>query len=160
MAGNNCSSAELEPEKESCPILSDMKCRFLKEIVLWKRIYLYIHICMCVFIDTYVYTHVYTQMYTHVCVLITQSCLTLCDPMNCSPPGSSVHGISQARKLELAAISFSRGSSWPRDQIHVSFIDSWILYHWTTWVSSCCAVFSCLIVSSSLLYTACTAHAL
>ena len=44
-----------------------------------------------------------------VCVLVTQSCLTLCDPMDCSPPGSSVHGISQARVLEWVAISFSRG---------------------------------------------------
>ena len=50
-----------------------------------------------------------------VCVWITQLCLTLCDPMNCSPPGSSVHGILQARILEWVAISFSRGSSRPRD---------------------------------------------
>ena len=43
-----------------------------------------------------------------------------CDPMYCSPPGSSVHGISQAGILERVAISFFRGSSWPRDQTHVS----------------------------------------
>ena len=49
--------------------------------------------------------------------LVAQSCLTLCDPMGCSPPGSSVHGILQARILEWVAISFSRGSSRPRDQI-------------------------------------------
>ena len=48
-------------------------------------------------------------------VLAAQSCPTLCDPMDCSPPGSSVHGIFQARLLEWVAISFSRGSSWPRD---------------------------------------------
>ena len=41
-------------------------------------------------------------------------CLTLCDPMDCSPPDSSVHGILQARILEWVAISFSKGSSWPR----------------------------------------------
>ena len=46
---------------------------------------------------------------------VTQSCLTLCDLMDCSPPGSSVHAISQARILEWVAISFSRGSSRPRD---------------------------------------------
>ena len=46
-----------------------------------------------------------------VCVLVAQSCLTLCDPMDCSPPGSSVHGIFQARILEWVPISFSRGSS-------------------------------------------------
>ena len=45
-----------------------------------------------------------------------QSCLTLCNPMDHSPPGSSVHGISQARILEWVAISFSRESSQPRDQ--------------------------------------------
>ena len=45
---------------------------------------------------------------------VAQLCLTLCDPMDCSLPGSSVHGIFQARVLEWAAISFSRGSSQPR----------------------------------------------
>ena len=48
--------------------------------------------------------------------LVTQSCQTLCDPMNCSPPGASDHGIFQARILEWVAISFSRGSSPPKDQ--------------------------------------------
>ena len=47
---------------------------------------------------------------------VPQSCPTLCYPMDCSPPGSSVHGIFQARVLEYGAISFSRGSSQPRDQ--------------------------------------------
>ena len=49
------------------------------------------------------------HLHTHICVLcsVTQSCLTLCDPMNYIPPGSSVHGISQARRLEWVAISFS-----------------------------------------------------
>ena len=51
---------------------------------------------------------------------VTQSCLTLCYPMDCSLPGSSVHGIFQARVLEWVAISFSRGSSQPRDQTWVS----------------------------------------
>ena len=53
-----------------------------------------------------------------VCVCVhacAQSCLTLCDPVDCSPPDSAVHGISQARTLEWVAISFSRGSSGPRD---------------------------------------------
>ena len=58
---------------------------------------------------------------TCVCVHV-QLCLTLFDPMDCSPPGSSVYGIFQARILEQFAISFSRGSSWPRDQTHVSYI--------------------------------------
>ena len=42
---------------------------------------------------------------------VAQSCLTLCDPVDCSPPGSSIHGILQARILEWVAISFCRGSS-------------------------------------------------
>ena len=53
------------------------------------------------------------------CVLVTQLYLTLWDPMDCSPPGSSVHGILQARMLEWVAVPFSRGSSWPRDLIWV-----------------------------------------
>ena len=53
---------------------------------------------------------------------VAQSCLTLCNPMAYSPPGSSIHGILQARILEWVAISFSRGSSQPRDWTHVSCI--------------------------------------
>ena len=63
---------------------------------------------------------------------VAQSCPTLSHPMACSMPSSSVHGISQARILEWVAISFSRGSSWPRDRIRVSCIGRWILYHQTT----------------------------
>ena len=53
---------------------------------------------------------------------VTQACLTLCDPMDCSPPGSSVHGIFQARILEWVAISSSRGSSRPRDRTQISYV--------------------------------------
>ena len=53
---------------------------------------------------------------------VTQSCPTLCDPMDCSLPHSSIRGIFQARVLEWVAISFSRGSSWPRDWTQVSCI--------------------------------------
>ena len=52
---------------------------------------------------------------TKVKVLVTQFSLTLCNPMDCSPPGCSVHGIFLARILECVAISFSRESSQPRD---------------------------------------------
>ena len=54
-----------------------------------------------------------------------------CNPMDMdySPPGASVHGISQARILEWVVISFSRGSSLPRDQTHVSYIGRQVLYH-------------------------------
>ena len=55
-------------------------------------------------------------------MLVAQSCLTLCDSMNCSLPGSFVHGTLQARILEWVATPFSRGSSRPRDQTWVSCI--------------------------------------
>ena len=55
-------------------------------------------------------------------VLVAQLCLTLCNPMNYSPPGSSVPGILQARILEWVAILFSRRSSWPRDRNHISYV--------------------------------------
>ena len=54
--------------------------------------------------------------------LVAKLCPTLCDPMDCSPPGSSVYGISQARILQWVDISFSRWSSRPRDQTHVLLI--------------------------------------
>ena len=53
---------------------------------------------------------------------VTQSCLTLCDPVDCNLLGFSVHGILQARILEWIAIPFSRGSSQPRDRTRVSHI--------------------------------------
>ena len=61
-----------------------------------------------------------------------QSYPTLCDSVDCSPPDSSVHGILQARVLKWVAMPSSRGSSWPRDQTHVSHffcIGRWVRYH-------------------------------
>ena len=54
------------------------------------------------------------------CYLVPKSCLTLCDPMDCSPLGSSVHGILQVNKLEWVATPSSRGFSPPRDSTQVS----------------------------------------
>ena len=71
-------------------------------------------------------------------LIAAQSCLTPCDPMDYSPPVSSVHGISQARILEWVAISFSRGSPWPRDWTHVSCIGRQILYHKAQLCSQLC----------------------
>ena len=65
-------------------------------------------------------------------VLATQSCLTLGDPMDCSPPDSSAHEILQARILEWVAIPFSKGSSWPRDWIRTSCIVSRFFTVWAT----------------------------
>ena len=58
---------------------------------------------------------------------------TVCDPMDCSLPGSSVHGILQARMLEWVAISSSRGSSWPKDWTCISCFAGGFFYHWVTW---------------------------
>ena len=66
------------------------------------------------------------------CCLVTKSCPALWDSVDCSPPGSSVHGISQVRILECIAISFSKGSSWPGDQTRLSCTGRRILYHWAT----------------------------
>ena len=71
-----------------------------------------------------------------VCVLVTQLYLTLCDPMDCSPPDSSVPGISQVRILEWVAIPISRGSSRPGDRTCISRISCagrQILYLCSTW---------------------------
>ena len=69
---------------------------------------------------------------------VAQSCLTLCDPMDCSLPGFSIHGIFQARVLEWVAISFSRGSFRPRDQTRVSHIAGRHIAIWATREAQCC----------------------
>ena len=63
---------------------------------------------------------------------VAQSCPTLCDLVGCSLPGCSVHGIRQARILEWVAISFSRGSSWSRDQTRVSHLAGRRFNLWAT----------------------------
>ena len=59
---------------------------------------------------------------------VTQSCLTLCDPMDCSPPGSSVHGISEARVCGVGCYFLLQGIFCPRDWTHISFIGRWIFF--------------------------------
>ena len=70
--------------------------------------------------------------FANCCCLVTKLCLSFCDPVDCSSPCSSVHGISQARILEWVAMPSSRGSSRPRDRTHVSDIGRQTLYHWAT----------------------------
>ena len=65
-------------------------------------------------------------------VRFAQLRLTLCNTMDCSPPGSSVHGIFQARILEWFAIPFSRGSSWPRDRIQIFHVTGRLFTIWAT----------------------------
>ena len=78
------------------------------------------------------------QLFSHV---------WLCDPTDCSPPGSSAHGISQARILEWVAISFFRESSQPRDQTCLSCIGRWVLYHWATWEACKWGIIPSLLLS-------------
>ena len=89
--------------------------------------------------EALLYTLVSIFLYFYLCrslllsfkCVCAQSCSTLFDLMNYSPPGSSVHGIFQARILESDAIFSSRGSSEPSDQTHVSYashISRWVLY--------------------------------
>ena len=66
---------------------------------------------------------------------VAQSCATLCDPMDCNLPGSSVYGIFQVRVLEWVALSFSRGSSQPMDRIRVSLIAGRFFTTWATTTS-------------------------
>ena len=66
-------------------------------------------------------------------MLVSQSCLTLCDPMDYSPPGSSVHGISQGRILKWIAISFSMGPSQIRGQTFVFCMSLWSLLRPSYW---------------------------
>ena len=65
-------------------------------------------------------------------VIVTHSCLTLCDPIDCSLPGSSVHGILQARILEWVGVPFSKGSSLPGDQTWVSCTAARLFIIWAT----------------------------
>ena len=72
---------------------------------------------------------------------VIQSCLTLCNARDCSLLDTSIHGIFQARILEWVAISYSRGSSWPRNWTCISCdfcIGRQILYHWATWEALQC----------------------
>ena len=77
-------------------------------------------------------SHDYTHSTACAHAQLRQPCPARSDPTDCSPPGSSVHGTSQARILDWMVISFSRGSSQPRDRTHISCIVGRFLYHWAT----------------------------
>ena len=98
-----------------------------------KRIYLHTH--MHIFLIYLAYILVLTVVSYNICSIVYNICSIVsgsCNPVDCSPAGSFVYEILQARILEWAAISSSRGSSWPRDWTWVSCIDRQILYHWAT----------------------------
>ena len=76
----------------------------------------------------------YNSNIYHMLWLFSHSVMpTLLWPCRLQPSSSLVHRTFQARILEWVAISFSRASSWPRDQTQISFIGRWILYYWFTW---------------------------
>ena len=86
-----------------------------------------------VFSSTSIQKHQFSDVGVHMCVCaVAQSCLTLCDPINYSPPDSSVCGILQVRTMEWVVISFSRGSSQPRDWTQVSCIAGRFFTIWAT----------------------------
>ena len=86
----------------------------------------------CLLIYYQVIAHWLWGLLSCCCCLVAKSCPTLLQPLGYSLPGSSVHCVSQARILERVAVSFSRGSSPPRDGTHVSCIGRRILHHWAT----------------------------
>ena len=87
---------------------------------------------LCARSKSLLYSTLTFAFFVHACS-VTQSRATLWDPMDCSPPRSSVHGISQVRILEWVAFSLSRGSSRPRDRTCISCMGRRVLYHWATW---------------------------
>ena len=98
-------------ERKTKNLASHMVLRISIDDHFWGETYTFrdVHTCFCPIFDL---SH--RPQAISLCVLVAQWCPTLCNPMDCSPPGSSVHGILQVRILEWIAILFCRGFSWPR----------------------------------------------
>ena len=103
------------------------------------QVYICLHFCFSIcprghyiFKIIQVCFHITLYYFIGESVLVTQLCLTLCDPLDCSPPGSSVHEILQARILEWEAILFSRGSTQPRNRTWVFCIVGRFFTIWNT----------------------------
>ena len=96
-----------------------------------SKVFVFILLVLLLFYQHFVLCHISEDC--------AQLCPTLCDPMDCNLPESSVYGILQASILEWVAISFSRGSSWPRDWTGVSCIGRPILHHGATWEAQLCS---------------------
>ena len=112
--------------------------RILYHWVTWEDLFLgqiTFYACKCLFVKFgFLYFHLF-GVREKVKVLFAQPCLTLCDPMEWGPPGSSVHRISQATILEWVVISFSRGSLWPRSQTWVSWVSCITGGFFTVWAT-------------------------
>ena len=103
-------------------LLYEMGLWFLAAVILTVKTHfpIFVDVWKCYY---YIFGSIgWKQWFPGCGVLFAQSCLTLCGPVDCSPPGSSVHGILQAGILEWVAYPFSRGFSWPRDWSWVSCI--------------------------------------
>ena len=98
--------------------------RYLVEFIFWAGSYL-------------LFSFIFYMMLISVLCLVTQSCLTLCDPIDCSPQAPLSMGILQTRILQWVAISFSRGSSQPSDQTQVSLIAGRFFPSWITREAQC-----------------------
>ena len=109
-------------------------CKFVKNC--WD-IFIYVCFWVLCFVQLVYMSVCWYHIILIMCLCIcARSYLAPCNPVDCSPPGSSVHGVSQARILEWVAISSSRGSSQSNDGIRiscVSCIGKRILDHYTTW---------------------------
>ena len=98
-----------------------------RELDMTERLSMHTRACACAHTHTHTHTHTHYPSESDAVLQrseseVTQSCPIICDPVNCSLPGFSIHGIFQAKVLEWVAISFSSGSSQPRDQTQVSRI--------------------------------------
>ena len=100
---------------------SDRTERLISSDLIW----FFSHCCI-------IFHFVSKKVKTTVKVLFVQLCLSLCDPMDFSLPGSYIHGISQGRSLEWVTIPFARGSSWPRDRIWVACLADTFFTDWAT----------------------------
>ena len=107
----------------------DSECLFIYRSVIIS--------CLCIIL---IMPLLLTNYYKIVHVQSLSCAQLFCDPMKFSPPGSTVHGIFQARILEWVGISYSRGSSWSRDWTCFSFTGRQVLYHCATWEAKNCPV--------------------
>ena len=109
---------------------------------------------ICILLNICVVSTFPNYISMHIC-LVAKSCPTFCDPMDCSPSGSSVHGISQARTLEWVPIPSSMESSGHRDQTYIScIIGMQILHPQATWEAryisiQCCKKYICVYTNLS-----------
>ena len=122
---HDAKSTQKPPAHSLCPeavIITDLALHTV--VFVCMGVHIVMCACMCVCVDDAIEADCLLLVIIPCAVLrlVTQSCSTFCDPMDSSLPGSSVHGILQARILEWIAMPSSRGSSQPRDQTQVSHV--------------------------------------